>query len=102
MNKKIFIDNIKAANKEIPCDLVVKNISVVDVFQCSSFICDVAIKNGFIVGLGDYSGDIEIDGTILKGEDLAMLSSLIGISSLSPSFSLSSSFGSLSSFCKDN
>ena len=63
MNKKIFIDNIKAANKEIPCDLVVKNISVVDVFQCSSFICDVAIKNGFIVGLGDYSGDIEIDGT---------------------------------------
>ncbi len=63
MNKKIFMDNIKAANKEIPCDLVVKNISVVDVFQCSSFICDVAIKNGFIVGLGDYSGDIEIDGT---------------------------------------
>ena len=63
MNKKIFSDNIKAANKEIPCDLVVKNISVVDVFQCSSFICDVAIKNGFIVGLGDYSGDIEIDGT---------------------------------------
>ena len=63
MNKKIFIDNIKAANKEIPCDLVVKNISVIDVFQCSSFICDVAIKNGFIVGLGDYCGDIEIDGT---------------------------------------
>ena len=32
-------------------------------FNASSFICDVAIKNGFIVGLGDYSGDIEIDGT---------------------------------------
>lgn len=63
MNKKIFIDNIKAANKEIPCDLVIKNISVVDVFQCSSFICDVAIKNGFIVGLGDYSGNIEVNGT---------------------------------------
>ena len=63
MNKKIFIDNIKAANKEVPCDLVVKNISVVDVFQCSSFICDVAIKNGFIVGLGDYSGNIEVNGT---------------------------------------
>ena len=63
MNKKIFMDNIKAANKEIPCDLVVKNISVVDVFQCSSFICDVAIKNGFIVGLGDYSGNIEVNGT---------------------------------------
>ena len=63
MNKKIFIDNIKAANKEISCDLVIKNISVVDVFQCSSFICDVAIKNGFIVGLGDYSGNIEVNGT---------------------------------------
>lgn len=63
MNKKIFIDNIKAANKEIPCDLVIKNISVIDVFQCSSFICDVAIKNGFIVGLGDYSGNIEVNGT---------------------------------------
>lgn len=63
MNKKILIDNIKAANKDISCDLVVKNISVVDVFQCTSFICDVAVKNGFIVGLGEYSGESEIDGT---------------------------------------
>ena len=63
MNKEILIDNIKAANKAIPCDLVVKNISVVDVFQCNSFICDVAIKNGYIVGLGEYSGKEEIDGT---------------------------------------
>ncbi|MEN8078037.1 adenine deaminase [Clostridioides difficile] len=63
MNKKILIDNIKAANKDISCDLVVKNISVVDVFQCKSFICDVAVKNGFIVGLGEYSGESEIDGT---------------------------------------
>lgn len=63
MNKEILIDNIKAANKNISCDLVVKNISVVDVFQCNSFICDVAVKNGFIVGLGEYSGTIEIDGT---------------------------------------
>lgn len=63
MNKEILIDNIKAANKNIPCDLVVKNISVIDVFQCSSFICDVAVKNGYIVGLGEYSGNIEIDGS---------------------------------------
>lgn len=63
MNKKILIDNIKAANKDISCDLVVKNISVVDVFQCTSFICDVAVKNGFIVGLGEYSGENEVDGT---------------------------------------
>ena len=32
MNKEILIDNIKAANKNISCDLVVKNISVVDVY----------------------------------------------------------------------
>lgn len=63
MNKNILIDNIKAANKDILCDLVIKNISVIDVFQCTSFICDVAIKNGFIVGLGEYSGEVEIDGT---------------------------------------
>lgn len=63
MKKNVLIDNIKAANKDILCDLVVKNISVVDVFQCTFFICDVAIKNGFIVGLGEYSGEIEIDGT---------------------------------------
>ena len=63
MNKEILIDNIKAANKTIPCDLVIKNISVIDVFQCSSFICDVAVKNGYIVGLGEYSGNTEVDGT---------------------------------------
>ena len=63
MNKEILINNIRAANKSIPCDLVVKNISVVDVFQCNSFVCDVAVKNGFIVGLGEYSGITEIDGT---------------------------------------
>lgn len=63
MNKRILINNIKAANKDILCDLVIKNISVIDVFQCTSFTCDVAIKNGFIVGLGNYYGEIEIDGT---------------------------------------
>ncbi len=63
MKKDILIANIKASNKVIPCDLVIKNISVVDVFQCDTFICDVAVKNGYIVGLGEYSGKIEIDGT---------------------------------------
>lgn len=63
MNKTTLKDNINASNKYIPCDLVIKNISVVDVFQCSTFMSDVGIKNGYIVGLGEYSGDIEIDGT---------------------------------------
>ncbi len=63
MNKEIFIKSIKASTKEIPCDLVIKNINIVDVFQSSTFISDVAISNGYIVGIGSYNGNTEIDGT---------------------------------------
>ena len=63
MNKENFIRSIKASTKEIPCDLVIKNISIVDVFQSSTFISDVAILNDHIVGIGSYSGKTEIDGT---------------------------------------
>ena len=63
MNKKDFISQIKASSKTQASDLVIKNITIVDVFQNSSFIDNVAIKDGVIVGFGDYSGKIEIDGT---------------------------------------
>ena len=63
MTKDVFIKNIKASSKAIPCDLVIKNINVIDVFQCETFTCDVGISNGYIVGLGNYSGTTEIDGT---------------------------------------
>lgn len=63
MNKDLFVKNIEASAKRRPCDLVIKNVNVVDVFQCSTFISDVGISNGYIVGLGEYSGTIEIDGT---------------------------------------
>ena len=63
MNKKDFISQIKASSKAEICDLVIKNITIVDVFQNSSFIDNVAIKNGVIVGFGNYSGKIEIDCT---------------------------------------
>ncbi|BAK81639.1 adenine deaminase [Candidatus Arthromitus sp. SFB-rat-Yit] len=63
MDKKIYIENIQASIKKIACDLVIKNITIVDVFQNSSFVSDVAIHNGYIVGLGDYSGKNEIDGS---------------------------------------
>ena len=74
MNKEILIDNIKAANKAIPCDLVVKNISVVDVFQCNSFICDVAIKNGYIVG--------HIESSMLTPREYSKTALLHGVTSL--------------------
>lgn len=63
MNKISFIQQIKAASKAETCDLVIKNITIIDVFQNDSFISDVAIKNGYIVGLGEYDGTVTIDGT---------------------------------------
>ena len=63
MNKDLFVKTIESSAKRRPCDLVIKNITVVDVFQCSTFISDVGISNGYIVGLGEYSGTTEIDGT---------------------------------------
>ena len=63
MNKFNFIEQIKGANKSIPCDLVIKNISIIDVFGQETFISDVGIKNGYIVGIGKYHGNEIIDGT---------------------------------------
>ena len=63
MKKDVFIKNIQAAFKQIISDLVIKNITIVDVFQNSTFISDVAICNGYIVGIGEYKGKTEIDGT---------------------------------------
>lgn len=63
MNKEIYMQNIKAAIKHIKCDLVIKNVTIVDVFQNSSYVSDVAIHNGYIVGIGEYSGNTEIDGS---------------------------------------
>ena len=56
MKKEIFIKNIQAASKQLISDLVIKNITVVDVFQNSTFISDVAICNAYIVGIGEYKG----------------------------------------------
>lgn len=63
MSKKDFISQIKASNKTDNCDLVIKNINIIDVFQSSSFIDNVAIKDGVIVGFGEFHGKTEIDGT---------------------------------------
>ena len=63
MNKKTFMEQIRAAAKHEVCDLVIKNINIVDVFQSDIFTGDVAIKNGYIVGLGNYNGQVTIDGT---------------------------------------
>ena len=63
MKKEILKNQIKSSTKKELSDLVIKNINVVDVFQSDTFICDVAIRDGYIVGLGNYNGREEIDGT---------------------------------------
>ena len=53
---------IQAARGRIPCDRVLKNARVVDVFSCQIVETDVAIFEDTIVGLGSgYHGQEEID-----------------------------------------
>lgn len=58
----VFIEQIKGASKSILSDLVIKNITIIEVFGQDSFIADVAIKNGYIVGIGNYEGKTLVDG----------------------------------------
>ncbi|HOX85281.1 MAG TPA: adenine deaminase [bacterium] len=60
---------IQAARGHIPCDLVLRNARVVDVFSSGLIETDVAILQDMIIGLGrEYRGENEID---LKGLYLA-------------------------------
>lgn len=58
-------DRIAAALKQHPVDLVITNIQVVDVFTQDIFIADIAVKDGVIVGVGEYRGQgrEELDGS---------------------------------------
>lgn len=63
MKKESLKNQIRSSTKKEISDLVIKNVNVVDVFQSDIFTCDVAIRDGYIIGLGEYSGKEEIDGT---------------------------------------
>ena len=63
MKKNNFIEMIKASSTLIDCDLVIKNITIVDVFNKDTFIDDIGIKNGYIIGIGKYNAPEIIDGT---------------------------------------
>lgn len=52
---------IEVASKRKKADLVIKNGSVIDVFNQELLKTDVAIVDGSIVGLGEYDGIKEID-----------------------------------------
>ncbi|MCR5635722.1 MAG: adenine deaminase [Clostridiales bacterium] len=58
MNKSMLI---AAAQSKIEPDIIFKNANVVNVFSGKTEHCDVAVYNGVIAGLGEYSGKNEID-----------------------------------------
>jgi len=44
-------------------DIVLKNAGIVDVFTEKLFTADIAVRDGYIAGVGDYHGAREIDMT---------------------------------------
>ena len=54
---------IEAASGREKADLVLKNATYVNVFSNELRTCDIAVANGLIVGMGDYTGEQEIDMT---------------------------------------
>ena len=67
MKLEKYIGCSQAARKLIKSDLVLKNAKIVNVFTDRVEEGNVAVKNGMIVGIGDYEGEEEID---LKGQYL--------------------------------
>ena len=54
---------IKVASGAEKADLVIKNVTVADVFNGRWITGDVAVHGGRFAGVGSYSGQVEIDGT---------------------------------------
>jgi adenine deaminase len=52
---------IEAASGKTRAQLVLKNADIVDVFTQEIFRGDVALQDGRIVGVGEYSGEKELD-----------------------------------------
>lgn len=54
---------VSAASGRVKADLVLKNAAYVNVFLNEICVCDIAVTDGVIAGLGKYSGRTEIDMT---------------------------------------
>lgn len=61
MDKSDLMNMIKKAKGEEKSELVLKNANVINVFTKEIIKTDVAIENGKIVGIGNYSGIEEVD-----------------------------------------
>src|SRR5690554_6040659 len=62
LKKETLKSLIHGASGRTPCDLILKNGRILDVFSGEIRHEVVAVKDGFIVGFGeDYEGDVEVD-----------------------------------------
>ncbi|MDD3712635.1 MAG: amidohydrolase family protein, partial [Candidatus Izemoplasmatales bacterium] len=52
---------LKVAKGEVLADLVIKNAKIINVFSKTVDKGNIAISDGIIVGVGDYSGKKEVD-----------------------------------------
>ncbi len=64
-NNRCRKEMLSAARGDIPCDVVIKDVKIVDVFGCRIVEGSIGIFNGYIVGIGDYRGREEI---VLRGK----------------------------------
>lgn len=61
MKSDVLKQQIAAGRGEVSADLVLKNARIINVFTNEIETGDVAIHDGFIVGVGTYSGKNEVD-----------------------------------------
>ncbi|WP_110927921.1 adenine deaminase [Bacillus massiliglaciei] len=61
MDQQLLKNRIDSAAGRIPADCVIKNGKVVDVFNGEIFEADIAIHEGYFVGIGSYEGKEIID-----------------------------------------
>ena len=67
MELEKYIGCSEAARKLIKADLVLKNASIINVFTDRVEPGNIAIKNGMIVGIGDYEGEELIVIGLIRG-----------------------------------
>lgn len=58
-----LLDRIDKAMSRKKADLVIKNAKVFNVFTEEFERGNLAIADGYFIGMGDYEGEVEIDGT---------------------------------------
>lgn len=59
--RETIMSMIDVAMGKVKAQLVFKNINVINVFTEEIYKADVAIHDGYIAGIGEYSGAVELD-----------------------------------------